>query len=181
MKVSYDLTADDLTAFVRYHHIQSPTARKQRIASVFVGLLVTLALPALLLVSADKPLLETTVAIWPLLLAPLGFLAVVGPYMKWKTERIAKRMLKEGANSGFYGDCKLSLETDGIREIKRSGESTRKWSAVERIVLSPEHVFVYTAGFEAFVVPRRAFANDSELRDFVGQIADRSRAPVQRG
>ena len=76
-------------------------------------------------------------------------------------------MLSEGQNAGFYGDCSISLDANGLHESKASGDTVRKWSAVEKIVVSSKYLFVYTSGVEAFVVPRRAFVTDTDFNSFV--------------
>ena len=180
MKVSYELTADDLVAFAQFHHAHSPTACKQRTGCLLIAFVAMLFLPALILLTSEKPLLQTACDIWPLFLGPLLFLIFAIPYIKWRTANLSKRMLNEGHNAGFYGDCSISLDDEGICETKTSGDTIRKWSAVERIVISPDHLFVYTSGVEAFVVPRRAFAAESDFNTFVQHVAEQSHVELQR-
>ncbi len=179
MKASYELTVDDLVAFTQYHHAQSPTARRQRFGCLATGLFAMLSLPALILVGSDEPFLQTARDIWPLLLGPLLFLIFAIPYIKWRTGILTKKTINEGRNTGAYGNCSLSLDPDGIRESKTSGDTVRKWSAVEKIIVLPEYLFVYTSGIEAFVVPRRAFATDSEFDAFARHVSDRSSVNLQ--
>ena len=179
MKASFDFTPDDLTAFVQSHNAQSPNARRQLFGCLVIGFLALSFLPALILILNEKPFLETARNIWPLLMSPPLFLLLVIPFMKWRMRSLIKRMLKEGRSSGFYGACTLSLETDGIHESKSSGETVRNWSSVEKIIVAPEHLFVYTSGVEAFVVPRHAFTSDVDFNSFVQQIADQSNVGIQ--
>ena len=180
MKATYDLTPNDLVAFVQLHHALSPALRKQRLGCLHNGFLALLILPAFVLCMSGKPLLQTAIDIWPLLLGPVVYLPVVVLLWKWNTGSLHKRMLKEGRNKGFYGDCTLALETDGIHETKSNGKSIRNWAAVEQIVITSQHLFVYTSGTEAFVVPRRAFESDSDFSSFAQQIAERSRVEILR-
>ena len=179
MKASYELTADDLMAFVQFHLAQSPNARRQRIGCSLIAFVVMLLLPGLILLTSEKPFLQTARDIWPLLLGPLLFLTFVFPYIKWRTGNLSKRMLSEGSNAGFYGECSLSLDADGIRESKTSGDTVRKWSAVEKIIVTQEYIFIYTSGIEAFVVPRRAFSSSTDFNAFVQHVADQSSVDIQ--
>ena len=174
MKADFDFTADDLVAFSTVHNKRSPTARRQRYGCLLVGLAMLLALPALILFTTDKPYVETAAAIWPLLLGPVLFVLSVTPYMKWKTKRIFEQMVAEGNNSGLFGECSLSIDPDGIREIKSSGETMRSWNGVEKLVVTDEHAFIYTSAIEAFVLPRRAFKNEERFQAFVDEIAKRA-------
>ena len=182
LNASYSLTADDLSVFIQFHQTQSPAVRKYRVGCLFGGLFATMLLPGLILLTTEKPMLKTARAIRPLLIGPVIFLVLMPLaklYVKWRTRALLKRMLSEGENSGFYGDCTINLDEDGIRETKSTGETMRKWSSVEKIVVAPEYLFIYSSGIEAFVVPRRAFALDAEFSDFVAYASDHSGVDAQ--
>jgi hypothetical protein len=81
-------------------------------------------------------------------------------------------MIAEGESKGYFGPCSLSIAAEGIVETKPNGESKRKWAAVTRIVVTSQHVFVYTSPVEAFILPRRAFDSDDQCQEFVRRLAD---------
>lgn len=149
MNVSYELTVDDLVAFAQFHHAQSPTARRQRIGCLLIAFVVMLVLPGLVLLTSEKPFLQTARDIWPLLLGPLLFLALVLPVIRWRTGILSKRMLSEGSNAGFYGQCSLSLDADGIRKTRHLATpfaTGRRWerssspeSTYSSILLASRH------------------------------------------
>lgn len=87
---------------------------------------------------------------------------------------MTNRLLSEGQNKGFYGQCELETTDDSIIETRLSGTTIRNWNSVERIVVTPSHLFVYTSGIEAFVVPRYAFATEVEFENFLETITQRS-------
>ena len=180
MNATYDLTPDDLAAFVQLHQARSLAFRRHRLGCLRNGVLALLILPAFVLCLSGQPLLQTAIDIWPLLLGPVLYVPAVVLLWKWNTGSLRKRMLKEGRNKGFYGDCTLALETDGMHETKSNGKSIRNWSAVEQIVITSQHLFVYTSGTEAFIVPRRAFESDSDFNSFAQQISERSRVEILR-
>ena len=100
MKADFELTPDDLVAFTRNHNLRSPTIQKQRYGCLIGALALLLALPGLILLTTDDPVLETAKAIWPLLLGPVLFVLFIIPYSRWSLAAITKRMLAEGRNSG---------------------------------------------------------------------------------
>jgi len=182
MSANYNLTADDLSAFIQFHNAQSLAVRKYRAGCLFGGFFATMLLPGLILLTTEKPVLETARAIRPLLMGAVIYLIlmfVARPYVKWRTGHLSRRMLSEGKNSGFYGDCSITLDEDGIRETKSSGETMRKWPSVEKIVVASEYLFIYTSGIEAFVVPRRAFALDAEFNAFAEYAVNHSGVDAQ--
>ncbi len=179
MKATYELTRDDLAAFIDYHQRSSPAARRQKIGSLGVALCALMILPGGILLTTDKPVLETAVDIWPLLLGPILFAIFAIPYMRWRTRHMSNRLLSEGQNKEFYGRCELKVGADALTETRPSGSTIRNWTSVERVVATPSHLFVYTSGIEAYVVPRRAFSTESEFKAFVDKIAEHSGVEVQ--
>jgi len=92
---------------------------------------------------------------------------------------MSQRLLREGTNAGFYGVCTLLLDENGLTESKESGDTIRKWSAVEKIAVTQKHLFVYTSGIEAFVVPTSAFANADECKEFQQFMSQQSGVSLQ--
>ncbi len=66
-----------------------------------------------------------------------------------------------------------------MKATRPSGSTIRSWSSVARVVATPSHLFVYTSGIEAYVIPRRAFPTASEFNAFVDVIRERSGVEVQ--
>ncbi len=179
MKATYELTRDDLAALIEFHQQSSPAARRQRIGCIVAALCAMLLLPAGILLRADKPVLETAMAIWPLLLGPLTFAIFAAPFIRWQMRKMSNRLLDEGQNKEFYGRCELEVSDKAITEIRPSGSTIRNWTSVERIVATPSHLFVYTSGIEAYVVPRRAFSTEPDFEAFVDRIAKHSGVDVE--
>lgn len=180
MKVSYELFPDDLTAFIEFHQRTSPVARNQQRGCFGIGLVATLVLPLGIVLTTDKPRMETAMDIWPLFLGPILFALFAKPYVRWRTRQVSRRLLAEGTNAGFYGECELAIDADGVTESRPSGSTTRKWACVERIATTPRYLFVYTSGTEAFVVPRRAFQTEAEFNEFAASIANQSGSTIER-
>lgn len=51
--------------------------------------------------------------------------------------------------------------------------------SVERVVMTGSHLFAYTSGVEAYIVPRRAFRNESEFATFVNELQKRAGVEAQ--
>lgn len=179
MKATYELTRDDLAAFIEYHQRLSPAARRQKTGCFAMAFCAMMILPVGMLLSSQKPVLETAADIWPLLLGPILFAILALPYVRWRTRQMSNRLLGEGQNRGFYGRCELEIGPDALTETRPSGSTIRNWTSVERIVTTPSHLFVYTSGIEAYVVPRRAFSTESEFNAFIDVIRERSGTEVQ--
>jgi hypothetical protein len=172
MKASFELTRDDLVAFVTYHNLHSPTVRRKQLRTFVIGTVCLAALPALILTTTDDPVLETAVAIWPLLLGPILFIVFMSFFLKRAVRRAARGMIAEADGSGYFGPCSLSITRDSVVETKPDGQSVRKLSAVKEIVSIKHHVLIYTSSIEAFILPKRAFDDDDQCREFTRRLAE---------
>jgi hypothetical protein len=179
MNASYELTRDDLAAFIEFHQRTSPAARRQKLGCFVIALAAMSVLPVGIIATADEPRLETAIDIWPLILGPGLFAILALSYIRWRTRQMSQRLLSEGESHGFYGDCELTLDSDGLTETRPSGSTTRKWSSVERISMARDHLFVYTSGIEAYVIPRRAFLAESEFNELAIAITDHSGVSIE--
>ncbi len=83
MKATYELTRDDLAAFIEYHQRSSPAARRQKSGCIVTAFCALMILPVGILLTTDKPVLETAASIWPLLLGPILFAVLGPPYIRW--------------------------------------------------------------------------------------------------
>jgi len=181
IKANFELRREDLAALIKHHQAASPAIGRYRNIRLVVAFCALMILPAIVLFASDKPFLETAKAIWPLLAGPVLFGVLAIPYTRWRTQQITRHLLDEGKNNGFYGPCQIQADDDGITETRGSGASTRTWASVERIATTSTHLFVYTSGIEAFVIPRRAFAVDVEFLRFADTIAQYAGIKIQAG
>jgi len=179
MKATYELTRDDLAAFIEFHQRTSPAARRQKVGCLVAAFCALMILPTGILLTTDEPIRETAMDIWPLLLGPILFAIFALPFIRWRTRQMSNRLLSEGQNKEFYGECELEAGDDALAESRPSGSTTRNWTSVERVVTTPSHLFVYTSGIEAYVVPRRAFQAASEFKLFVDRISEHSGVAVE--
>jgi len=179
MQATYTVSRDDLAQLIDFQIRTSPTAKTQRFKVLLIGTVATLALPLLVLSQSEKPLLRAAVDIWPLLIAPVFFAAFFLPYLRWKMRRTATRFLDEGQNIGLYGECQLDVGVDSLTETRPSGVTVRNWDSIERVVSTPDHLFVFTSGLEAFVVPRRDIPSAPDFDALAADIAKRAGVAVE--
>ena len=98
------------------------------------------------------------------------FLPAFALLYRANARRNARRLWREGRNVGEIGARRVIIGTDGFREVSDAGETMRHWHVVERVAVSPRHLFVYVSALGAFIVPRGAFSSDERFRQFVAVI-----------
>jgi hypothetical protein len=176
---NFDLDPRDLLAFIEYHYVTSPDVRRQRIVLAMLGFGILAALPIIAALGSGKPAGEVLRNVWPMFLAPLGYLVCFPLSYRWGLKRTCRRLLDEGDKRGFYGPRTMVLEDYGIRETTVSGETVRAWPTVRKVIVSKQHALVYTSATEAFVVPKRAFNESQAFDAFIDFLANRARVSVK--
>lgn len=160
MEIEFELSMGDLVAFNRYHSEHSPTQRRARLAW-------RLSVPAIIAFGVVWNLNDLV----PFLLgggaiAVLWF-ALYPRFQRWSLERCVRKLYGEGKNKGTICGHKLSIAPDAISERTDVGQATTSWRRVEKITDADQHLFLYTGAVQAFIVPRRAFSDESEFRAFI--------------
>lgn len=167
--VSYVLTMDDLHAFNRHHGRSSPVVRAGRLK---VRLALTFFLAALL--GALGWGARAGVGFWLLgALIILVWYALFPRRIESMQRRFTERTYGEGKNADLLGPHTVELTDEGVVERTPLRKLEVKWGAVERVASSDEHLFIWTSGFNAVVVPRRAFADEDALKAFAAHAAMR--------
>jgi hypothetical protein len=181
-QIEYQLTADDLVAFRLFDQRNAPLLFPQarntgrRRALVMWGMMVLLfaflfLVVPLLLPSGDIKLCNSLAAavVCIVLLPPVILL------VPWLTQRLwlNRRHLAEGVRadikSGRLGPFKpVSLEAtiEGFQVACPDSDSRILWSGVQAVGQDENAIYLYTMPIQAYVVPRRAFADSAQAQEF---------------
>jgi hypothetical protein len=84
-------------------------------------------------------------------------------------EKQAKRVYSEGSNKLMWGAHELELEEDKLIETSEGGRHELNCSAVERVVTTDQHTFIYFGSVMAHVIPRSKII-DGDLDQFVAAV-----------
>lgn len=76
-------------------------------------------------------------------------------------------MIPPGDNNGVVGDHCFIVDGSGICEQAGPVETKVEWNAILKLSVGQDHAFIYYAPNQAFIVPKRAFTNESEFNQFV--------------
>jgi hypothetical protein len=171
MEVEYDMTAEDVLAFQRYHRAH-PFKRDRR-ASGFA--IEDLLLPGVTLVVALGLIWGGAVLmglsflqIEYLLLLYLGVSLltsfVTTTYIRLKTRTVMRRMLLQRQSE--TDRQRLVLTPEGVVHSSPRGHGVNYWSAIKRLSVYGQHFFIYISSVSAYTVPRRAFVDDASFWAF---------------
>lgn len=164
MQVSFEMTREDIIAFNLYHSAQSPNLSRQRWSIILAFLFAAGVLAIMMMVPGELQKLFR--GLWPVAL--FLFVTAVLVLFTWRRflRKAVDQMLDEGRNRSLLGKKEVIItpvEITGVGDLK---SVTLRWKAVERIELDESYLFIYYSALEAILVPRRAFAAESEFAAF---------------
>lgn len=160
---------DDIHAFNLHYGRESKVVRRGRLR---VRLAMTFFLAALL--GALGWGAQAGMGFWLLgALILLAWYALFPRRLESMQRGFTERTYAAGKNAGLLGPHTVELTEEGVVERTPVRELKVKWEAVEKVASSDTHLFVWTSGFNALVVPRRAFADEDSLKAFAAHAAMR--------
>lgn len=113
-------------------------------------------------------------ALWPIpAAAALGFGVglPIAWVVAWLGERSSARLVARMAwaaarRDGLVGPQRVELTPQGLRTTSPKGETLTRWSGVQEVVRTQDHVFVFVTRNTAFMAPRRAFPSADAFEAF---------------
>jgi hypothetical protein len=69
-------------------------------------------------------------------------------------------------NGSFLSPTDIELAPDGIRWRSKRGEGRTAWNAVNRIVETKSHIYLFIDRAAAHVVPKRCFSSEAAALEF---------------
>lgn len=149
MTLLFQIRQEDVLAFTLEYHSASPTFQRARTIArlscpVSMGCIWLLAL-ALGRVSWFATLLLAGLAALWFFLFPV--------YLNRLVESYWKKAFNEASFRNSLGPCELTLLDSGLHFKSASGESTFHWSAVDRILLTDTHLFIFLTGAIGYPIP----------------------------
>ena len=164
MHVEYEVTMDDYVAFNKYVVETSPTIKRARRLTYLAALAG--ALWALYLIGASR--------LWVSIVAVVGALAGFAAWNRFRNprriDRLTRRLMAEGRNQLVLTKHHLQVDPDGLTDATAAGEARARWMAVERVVETASHIYLFVGALLAHIIPKRAFAGPEEVSDFIATV-----------
>jgi len=169
MEVEYSLSPDDLVAFHQYDPRRATSAAGTSRGSQLVAMLLAMGcLGALALAGIAVVAGRWSSQILHLLL--LGLLAGVAAVPILFRERLLSsytRWYYRHAGSQYFSPQRLKLTPEALIISSAAAETTTRWEGIERITVTHDYAFFFNSQNSAFLLPRRAFANEQDFLAFV--------------
>ena len=115
-----------------------------------------------------------------ILLAIYPWLFVLVGGMWWTSRPKVERHYPKDPNSRWYGACRTTIDAEQIFEATSLVMWSIKWPKIQQIELTDRFLLFYLSPGVAILIPRRAFADESALEEFV-QTARRFHEAARAG
>jgi hypothetical protein len=175
--IEYATSVDDVVAFNQFHMKKSRTGKRARDAWTAAGAIV----PFPCILAVTMTLNESVFSARPIGLEIVLPIAAAGSVLgavgmrrifERSVNRTVRRMLGEGQNKAVLGWHRLALGERALREESEVSSEEILYRGLERVSETETHVFIYTGGTAAIVVPK-ASVNVGELAPFVAELKRR--------
>ena len=172
MTLEYTNTVEDIQAFNAYHYKHSPTMQRQRLnAQYAMTFLYAVAYGiTVILLAGGRPNASPDLGVLYLGIGIAGAIVVFfasRTHIESRFTRNVEKLYKEGKNTSLLEPRSVTIEADGIKHQSPSSEGNIKWSAVEKVVATDTHLFLYINAMAAIAIPKRAPSNESDWNDLV--------------
>jgi hypothetical protein len=155
MEVEFEVTAEDIQAFRRYHRRRAFKAPMYLI--LMIVLLALLGTVGLILYQLAKE--KDWVGF--LLISCFGLGLFHGGLSTFLVfYYFARRQLAE-RNRRALGPHRVLLDPEGIRHVTRDEEGLLRWTGVREVCSNKDYLFLYLNATVAFIIPRRAYPDDT--------------------
>jgi hypothetical protein len=161
LEVRFDLTVEDVIDF-QVEHLRRHSAAALWMLRIVGGLLVVACVVPLVYGELSAPALAGG-----LLLLTFGLW--FGSRMQ--IARAVHQAVASGRRITDLGSWSLRVAAGGVTFSSPNMRCEYRWPALERIVDSGAHLFLYTSSITALIVPKRAFASAEQTAAFSGAAA----------
>ncbi len=160
-EITFTMDEDDVIAFSDYHWATSPTLRTTARKACFLTPALSLSF-ALMFWLLDVN--ETVVFFFSVF--GLTWLLLYPSLLRSRRRSNARKLYREGRNTGNYGLQLLRAEPDGLHKYSDVVEGRMAWVVLEKIGQTAEHVFLYLGAMAAVPICR-AKVHAGDLNAFI--------------
>lgn len=172
-KFDFKLNDADYFEFNKFH-VNSATSNKRAVLMIRLFLPVVLLIILLLRYLKEDIILMISMLIsftfvsvlWVLMIKPLLFLFL----------QINIKLLKMDGKMPYAKEVSVCFEDDQCIEITEIAESKIRYSAIEKIGIGRNAVYLYFGAVQALIIPFFAFADEEQKRTFLEFIRSKIKA-----
>lgn len=172
LAVEYEYGVDDYVAYSLHFMRTNPKYRRQRLLSRVVLPVALTVIGILMLLFSQR--VSSIALVYFLMVA--AYTAYVWLWYYQVSKRNLVAMVSAGRNRAMFGHTRIELRPDALWRSSPMSEGWVQWQGIESVERTVEHVFIAIGVSAAYVVPRRAFVNDTAFEAFIARATELWRA-----
>lgn len=158
MKVTYSITKEDFWNFIKFISYKTTEGKRRRMFSFIILLFIGVLFFYLTkLVDINNSLLYSSGLTIGLL---IGNYISHYPMVKRRAFKSAK------TEKGILDEQTIEIKLEGISKVTHSSNCFYKWTAISRIDMIDEYIFVVVNRSNGIVIPKRVFKSKNEAIQF---------------
>jgi YcxB-like protein len=173
--IDYEMTPEDLAAFNFVAATTSQAKRKSsravRVMGMLAGVVPLFWIMALLKMAPVTSFMGAALGFAVLISLFGSLLGFVRVYFS-TLDRQQLELFGHPENANALGRRRIWIAPGGVHELTPTSQSMTRWQGVTRIESRPEALYLFTAGFSASIVPRRAFSENALFEQFAKVAAE---------
>lgn len=159
MKITYSITKEDFWNYNKHVYYSTREGKKQ---IVLLFICAPISLFTFNIYSTNSKLLSLLSAI-----SVIMFSYYVGFY------RFKKKIFKFAKNEkGILDEQTVDIDSNGISRITHSHDIFSKWSAVTKIEMIDQYIFIFFNKSTEIIIPKRIFKTENEAIQFYNMSND---------
>jgi hypothetical protein len=170
--VSYTLTAEDVVEF-KYFVSRRRFLRRHMRAIGFTGAMTFFA--AFSIVIDRNTLTWPDGEDWAVILTVLTFISALGAGLWYGEPWFDRRLFRKMVGAAAPSPSRAEIAPEGLRVTEGDVRSEVAWRTLVAVEAGPGAIYLFITPNQAYIIPRRAFADAGALDDFVAAIEERRR------
>jgi hypothetical protein len=171
VEIEFDLNLEDVKAFNLFYMNYNPDIKRQwkrgRINNLALMSGSFLFAIAFWMIGGGR-LIPVSIFLGLLGVYSLVWHFIAPSYRRKRIDKLVEKSYGSGANSEV-GRHKFSVTKEKVMDTTDMGQSSKRWDVIEKIIANDQYLFFLIRGAKAYVIPRRAFADESTFKQFAKQ------------
>jgi YcxB-like protein len=159
MNVKFILQADDIIHFNTFHCKNSPSEKRNRI--IFRMILIVVITIMYFYCCFNNYTLNSFIEFSPLFMIGIVWMIFFNKIYFLMIKRGANNSIKEGDNSGIFGEYSLTIRNDIMTVKNNASVSDYKINKIYKIMENDDYLFIYIASIKVLIIPK-IFLDDSK-------------------
>jgi len=173
LHVEFELTVEELLAYNDFYQARSRAARDTFRRAWAIRAVLYFCVGAIACFYFQRFAVDYALALSAVIVIVL---VIAWFYYPFQYRRAIRRMMQrhysEDNSEAVFGRRRASLTPAYFVISRRDSQTITRWQGVIEVCIQPSAIYVFVSSMQAHIIPRRAFADDSQFERFAQTAKD---------